>query len=739
MMLSANLCRRSNTDDVRRPKSTTSSDQPAFFRISATLLATAVGSAAHAFPRQGTIDVTVFRSDAPFSIPIPVNDLFGGWFKVIQGMSVDGYGYGLIAFLAVMISLRLCRPPMNQRVWEWTSITGVFLASALFSLKMAQGWDELFIGAKHAEAVMQANRFSYNLHNWQEGNTEFLPLLLTGLLAKLRLPLLETLMSVGLLGNLWLILATYKLFAKLTASSSAGLIYAAGVGVFPCVVITSMSGFYCCLFTAAALTSILLIFYGDTSKAQRAGWLLLAFLTLFRLEGALLACLVWLYVCVIAKIGSPLKWPDLSRHARNAVTTGLLLAAPFAVASLVRYLAFGHIIPPAVALKDAKGDPSYVLRGQDYFIGVVYAYNLQWVALAALPAVLIGFFRAKQIRKLLIAWILICVFSVPYLVGGGDWFPTSWARYLMPLILLTYFVLWANWSLFAKSFRAGGRVLQPLMALLLVIAPFATAFSSPQSRVVDSALLTSRFSTQNAFFFTRSTLEGGFLGSSPQGNPTVNMPYGWQWDRIQMLAFLGTFLKATTPESGSIASSEEATIMYYAHRDVVDLTGFSSPEIAFGKLDPLWQGDAMHRKRNPVVIAEYKPDIIALWEPAYLEGEPTDFKTDEAALRHYLDIYHRIGFSHWNWDIGYFRAGSYEYLRKLGYRPIVVGGPQAVMFYWVSNRIFDRHVAALQSLGCHAIGKKTLRYEVTPYLRYHYASGEELVPKLGHLARMRFR
>ena len=54
--------------------------------------------------------------------------------------------------------------------------------------------------------------------------------------------------------------------------------------------------------------------------------------------------------------------------------------------------------------------------------------------------------------------LMVALFAVPYFLGGGDWFPPYWARYAMPLVMVTIVlsfiatqrIWWIGWG-------AGGR------------------------------------------------------------------------------------------------------------------------------------------------------------------------------------------------------------------------------------------------------------------------------------------
>ncbi len=378
------------------------------------------------------------------------------------------------------------------------------------------------------------------------------------------------------------------------------------------------------------------------------------------------------------------------------------MATPFASAAGVRFLAFGPAFPCPAALKKAGGVPVFIRSGLGYLKGVLDSFELRELLILTVPAAIVAIFAERWIRKLVVAWLILIAFSAPYLVGGGDWFPAHWARYFMPAILASYFVFWGSWATLARHYAAHVRYFQPALAIALVCAPYIA--EKPFFEASDGL---------NAFGLSRR-----FVNDNG---------YYWQWGRVNALGAYGLFLKETTSPNELIGSPEEATMMYFADRDVVDLMGFATPEIAYSRVDPLRPGNILHRKRNPATLLNYKPGIVALWELAYKEANPEAWPTDAQYMDHVVTMYHQFGFGQDQIDIAYFRVGSFEYLRKLGYRLIFVGTGRFLFFYWVNDRIYKDHIAALDRLGCKQVGTRSLHYRVTPTVSNHFSSGEELL------------
>lgn len=671
--------------------------------LMACLVLAAVDSPARAFcdssqVSEGAVRASVFYTGHPLGFSIPSTYLFGGWLYYVQNLDLSYWPCGMLALLSMLL---LSRRFVSKVAWASLSVGVLFLFSAILTFKLLEGWDELFIHVKHAESVALTSRYSYNRGLLQEASGEFLPLFSAGMLAKLGLPVTETLLSCGLIGSLWLLIVGWRIFSRITESPPATLVYCSGLAVFPAVVLSSMSGFFSTLFSAALLNVFYLLWLSPSASARRRGLILLSFLTLFRVEGIVFTFIIWLIVFVFAQVPRLIRQGERFQVIREAVRWGVVLSAPFFLACLGRFIAFGYPLPPPAAMKAAQGDPAYLEVGWNYLRMVRYAFNIDEILLVAIPLAVYLSWRHMMPRALVIGFMAFSFFSVPYVLGGGDWFPPSWARYFMPWVLSVYILWWGTLSIVAHRWTKSCPFLQPILAFVLVAVPFVVGRS-----------LSDPDNGRTAFHDIRR------LSADKQV----------RWERIDRLGFLGRFLDFTTPLHARIASPEEATIMYHAKRDAVDLTGFASPEIAYSPRQPLSPGDRMHRKRNPFVLLKYKPEVIAFWEPGHIQSNPFHFSSKEEAFGTLVNIFRMAGFRQEQIDVAYYRAGSYRYLEKLGYHFFVTGSPTAVFFYWVHESALAHHIKRLERLGGEKLGEEILRYRVSPSVSERFSSGEELIP-----------
>ncbi len=178
--------------------------------------------------------------------------------------------------------------------------------------------------------------------------------------------------------------------------------------------------------------------------------------------------------------------------------------------------------------------------------------------------------------------------------------------------------------------------------------------------------------------------------------------------RIQHLSQLGYHLRATTEQKDVIASSEIATIMFFAHRETLDLLGLVNPEIIAQPLRPPPQilrrfpveselPFLIFKRIKPGLVAEKKPEIIYTFDfilRDLLEEIPFQEVTD-------ADVFKALG--RWDYNLkGLVEPlyGGVQELWRMGYRPIVVFYKNAFCsMYFVSPEILQRHLSTLERAG----------------------------------------
>jgi hypothetical protein len=189
-----------------------------------------------------------------------------------------------------------------------------------------------------------------------------------------------------------------------------------------------------------------------------------------------------------------------------------------------------------------------------------------------------------------------------------------------------------------------------------------------------------------------------------------------RWERTGRLAALGQWFGETLPPTATIASSELATMMYYANRDMVALLGTASSYGAKTTLQPLASSPIIGKRRFPEVIEKNKPDVIALYEPINSTGY-------DRVRQIYSDVIKTNIFGPAQVDINYYFAGDPRTLMKQGYRHITVAVDQYVVGYWVSANAYTFHKAALNALHATPDGYLTFDYNVSSINAKSYRIG----------------
>lgn len=178
--------------------------------------------------------------------------------------------------------------------------------------------------------------------------------------------------------------------------------------------------------------------------------------------------------------------------------------------------------------------------------------------------------------------------------------------------------------------------------------------------------------------------------------------------RIQHLSQLGLHLGATLRPEDVIASSEVATIMYFARRETLDLLGVANAEIA---RSPVRDAPSLLRrfpqvselpylifKRiRPDLVASKKPEILYtfdfMWRDLMPETDPEEL-TEEL----FFTAVHR-----WERKLGGLMDvlyGGVGKLIELGYQPVVVRySNHFLSMYFVRADRMEPHLKRLEELG----------------------------------------
>lgn len=643
----------------------------------------------YSFKSEDTLDISVTATtedtyESGLTTKRFEKDVFGGALFWAQTARFETIAL-IIVVLTVLMILAYLSSVFLIKKREFSFDVGILAAAGLMSiilsLRLSSGWDELFVNLRHSYVLANYGKYSFNFDMLGEGTVDFLLYFLTGVLGLLKLPLLETLLSFTLIGNLLMIFSGYLIAKEITKSRLISVIIGALLALFPPVLLVGATGFTATFYSGWVLLSFYFLFFREKEKSlYYAGLIILGLLTLIRTEGILIAFLFFVYKYMVLNISRFKSIKDnLVPVVKEAFIHGLILSAPFLISCVIREIAFGSFLPNPMIFKNPHGDSGYYFVGV-YQLAVVWlGYGFDKIFLLLLGSLIATWKHLgdSQKHKLLALLIIAIIVPLPYYTGGGDWLPREWARYLIP-----------SFSIFI------------ILAISIFKIMISNVFKKHETLVTVCALL--GFSLLFTFPSIRVRKPEGLLNLLPKFENYYVKAYDNvkasknRWERIGRLAMYGEFLKKTTPKDFVISSPEIATMMYFAERNILGLLGTINKDIAYTKINPYYTiGNNVHRKRNPQTIKKNMPEVLAFVNMVW--QRPNDTK-GLSGVELFNSMKNKV-FTKNFIDTAYYRGGSYYFLESLGYRYIFVFTPQWVFNYMVHQSVYDEHLKMLSEYG----------------------------------------
>ncbi len=583
--------------------------------------------------------------------------LLGGLLGIVQKFfSIEVYlaviCLGMLIISIVILTMAyLFTKDFSSSILYAAIVTSIFLSLAM-ALRNSSGWDELFVNLMHSFNFAQFGSFSYRVHPPTEGTVDFLPYFLVGLLGKVgAVRSIDAILILTLLGNVLVIVSGTILTFLCCRSKMASAAVALILGLLPSLWNVGATGFTAGIFTGLILVAFCLYQSGKI----KSSYAVFSILTLVRTEGSLFL-LVWAGIQLISALLSNHK--DKGKILRSISSSLIVASVPFLITLLVRYFYFGYPVPNPITFKNTSFDIHYMIGGFVKLMNEMIFTNLDLI-LGTLAMMLFLLWKNKlsQFKILLTMTSATFIFVLPYFIGGGDWFPQNWTRYIMPLIPVSVVCAYAAITLLLKHKLEGSKGAKGLIAFSYCSLAFFFFFRAPLSQ--ENLLSTSIDTAKRA--------------------PVL-------WTRIDSLSQMGLFLKSFLPSESIIASPEEATIMYFAERSPLGLLGTTTPSIAQTPLDPFNSNpgfaDGMHRKRNPNPIKDERPEVIVLWEPAMEHNIDLSAKSSIEKVQEFSSNF----LSQAMIEIGAYRAGSARFLVEAGYQHNVVFINNYSFSFWLHKK-----------------------------------------------------
>lgn len=604
--------------------------------------------------------VHIFRSTQ--DLPGLFDSFFGGIF-LVRGLPIF---FQIACLLGLLLSTFGAWRFSAKHHSHWKAVTAIssFCSLCLAAFILFQPWDELFIFLRHSQHLAENGTFSFNRMEKIEGIVDFLPFFILGLLGKLGFPLLETNFFFGILGGWLCVLGGRKILIQLKLPHAEAWAYPLLI-LYPPLLLNTGNGFTVLLFTGAIIWSLVYCFFEDKPLK---GCLCLSLVPLIRLEGAWFSFLAFVF----------LFWRNHSHTSKKQFAfLGSIVFTPVLLLSLWRYFYFGDMIPIPIRFKSSIGNIFYFILGfRNLLMDLCAGGSILFVWF-----ILVGKNRRATICDHLL--ILIFIFCVPYYLSGGDWFPPAWGRYLFPFSFLS-FIFFLSESTQIQSRMKSGVFPYLLVELGLLVFVIALPFGSFQK-------------INENLFFPRNTLSG--LHNKKIGKPNY---------RIQYLSQLGSHLRKTTDPEYTIASSEVATIMYFAQREALDLLGVANPEIAQAPLrtaPKLFSKSTLQNELPRLIFKRLRPDMIEKKRPAIVYAFDFILKDllDNVKLEEVTNSDIFLALSRWDRQFKLLNDslfGGVSELSRLGYQPIVVQyGSQFFTLYFVSPQAKESHFRLMRESG----------------------------------------
>lgn len=597
-------------------------------------------------------------------------DLFFAGLFLVKGVPLAGQLLWMLcvpgALLAAYMERHVGRPVFG--VLSRGCALVAFTVSFFFLL---QPWDEVFINLRHSVHLGEDGVFSFNRLTAIEGTVDWLVYFVLGCLHRTGLPLEELAFLQGYAGALVCIVLGQRLWCTWTQSPNRTVPWLL-LCFFPPLAFNSAHGFATTWFVAALMAAGYFLFFAQ--RRVWLGWFAVACLPLLRAEGAFFAVLLSVYFTYVHRS----RW-------QRILPVAALVFAPFVMLCAWRLQRFGSMVPLPIQYKATGTDLFYFAVGVRNLVADSLACGTLLMALSLWCARRFNgrdFFRPGEHTALVIAAILLCG-CLPYYISGGDWFPSYWGRYLFPATLWCYLL----------STAIAHRVLstRPLPIINPAILVFGVIL------VHSLWPISSNWKFFDHLFAHRRTL-------AKIHPPTIGRGHY----RIQHLSQLGLHLGAYTEPTDRIASSEVATIMYFARREALDLLGVANPEIA---RSPVRDAPALLRRFPQaselpyLIFKRIRPDILPKERPEYLytfdfmwRDLMPETTQDEIEPKVFFKALDR-----WERKLGGLMDTLYGGVGKvleMGYRPVVVRySNDFLSLYFVREDLLESHLGKMVDGG----------------------------------------
>ena len=470
-------------------------------------------------------------------------------------------------------------------------IISLFLLFLFHILLYNTDAEDAYISFRYARKLVSGKGLVFNNSEYVEGYSNFLWIIILACLnfiTTVDIPVLGRILS--LFFSYLTVLLGFVIITRLTAAKISKLyivLLISSSGVFACY---GLAGLETPLYSFLLLMSCLLLF---KSKWFLCG-VMISLAAMTRPEGYLLVFSSIIYVVYAKRKSSLIE----KLHSILWIMIGMfVIAIPW---NLWRLFYYGYFLPNTLAAKSGMGLTKQILDGIQYFNGFITVSSpILVLMLFILARILLD--RKKKI------WIFnsyntfftstILIFSLFYIVVGGDWMP-AW-RFFAPLIpIITVFTVYLWFKYPPIKSYVNAKFVIPSIFLICGYLMMLNSFTNSNMLAAERSWRTS----------------------------------------VQQLKILGKWFSSALPTNIVVVAYANGVFSYYFDNRIIDPWGLTDEHIARHG-NKYKNGVSGHISYDYDYILKQKPDIILFTQGIGLTDRPVLWpEIDSSASENYTNV-----------------------------------------------------------------------------------------------------
>lgn len=461
-------------------------------------------------------------------------------------------------YFFTLFSLYLLFIPYFKKIKDYNYSTVLILAyilviSVIHLRAYSTDAEDSYIAYRYAENFSEGNGLVFNLNERVEGYSDFLWIVLVGMVHKIMGIAIPTVARIlGLVFYLLSIVLSYQIGKKISNCRTTGFASAlllSASGTFACY---SWSGLESCLFTFLFLTTLLLLL---TIRSPFFIGLCVALMVMTRPEGVLMIPIIIVYKLFFDK-------DNLKFFVLNFLIGTACFLVPW---SIWRVSYYGYILPNAMAAKMGM-DFNYQLKsGLRYILG--YYDATFFMSSLTISLTLWLYINEKLHTKHIVLLLCIIIYTTFNMLVGGDWMP-AWRFFVGIAPILSIYCA----SLLFEKKLLGTPNTKLVVVIILCILTVYNSFANPKM---------------------------------------VKEVGEWKYDSVEGLAYIGKWFQQKLPRSTVVATFPNGAFSFYNRLHTIDVLGLTDEHIARrGKRKK--RGTPGHIAYDYEYVLNQKPDILAM-------------------------------------------------------------------------------------------------------------------------------